>query len=98
MFSDRSELLLWIFILQGKSALKEAETARTTLKILETLTYSCEDVQALVKLNKTLDETLATFKHALPNTEGLIIRKEAACKATAKFKSLKLQKVVEKET
>ena len=64
---------------------------------METLTYSCEDVQALVKLNKTLDETLATFKHALPNTKGLTIRKEAACKATAKFKSLKLQKVVEKE-
>ena len=67
------------------------------LKILETFTYSCEDVQALVKLNKTLDETVATFKHALPNTEGLIIRKEAACKATVKFKALKLQKVVEKE-
>ena len=60
-------------------------------------THSCEDVQALVKLNKTLDEALATFKHALPNTDGLIIRKEAACKATAKFKSLKLQKVVETE-
>ena len=54
-------------------------------------------MQALVKLNKTLDETLATFKHALPNTEGLLIRKEAACKATAKFNALKLQKVVEKE-
>ena len=84
------------FFLQGKSALREAETARITLKVLETLTYSCEDVQALVKLNKTLDETVATFKRALPNTEGLIIRKEAACKATAKFKALKLQ-VVEKE-
>ena len=54
-------------------------------------------MQALVKLNKTLDETVATFKRALPNTEGLIIRKEAACKATAKFKALMLQKVVEKE-
>ena len=97
MFSDPSELLLWIFILQGKSALREAETARIMLKILETLTYSCEDVQVLVKLNKALDETVATFKRALPNTEGLIIRKEAACKATAKFKALKLQKVVEKE-
>ena len=81
------------FFIQGKSALREAETARITLKVLETLTYSCEDVQALVKLNKTLDETVATFKRALPNTEGLIIRKEA----TAKFKALKLQKVVEKE-
>ena len=59
-------------------------------------THSCEDVQALVKLNKTLDETLATFKHAIPNIDGLIFRK-AACKATAKFKSLKLQKVVETE-
>ena len=39
-------------------------------------THSCEDVQALVKLNKTLDETLATFKHALPNTEGLIINNQ----------------------
>ena len=62
---------------------------------METLTHSCEDVQALVKLNNTVDETLATFKHALPNTKGLIIRKEAACKATAKFKALKLQKVIE---
>ena len=57
------------------------------LKILETFTYSCEDVQALVKLNKTLDETVATFKHALPNTKGLLI---AACKAAVKFKALKL--------
>ena len=71
VFSDRSELLLRIFILQGKSALKEAETARIVLKILETLTYSFEDVKPLFKLNKTFDESLATFKHALPNTEGL---------------------------
>lgn len=70
VFSDLSELLLQIFILQGKSALKEAETARIVLKILETLTYS-EDMKPLFKLNKTFDEYLATFKHALPNTEGL---------------------------
>ena len=57
--------------MQGKSALKGAETARIVLKILETLTYSCEDVQACLKLNKTFHESLATFKHALPNTEGL---------------------------
>ena len=43
-------------------------------------THSCEDVQALVKLNKTLDETLATFKHALPNTEGLITEKKQRVK------------------
>ena len=80
----------------GKECIKGSRDSKNYPQSLGD-THSCEDVQALVKLNKTLDETVATFKHALPNTEGLIIRKEAACKATAKFKALKLQKVVEKE-
>ena len=45
---------------------------KTSLKVLETLSYKCTSPKELKKLASKLDSLIADFRTVLPKTEGLI--------------------------
>ena len=51
-----------------------AQTARISLKAIESLTYTCNSPQLLNELNQKLDQILSDFRQALPAEQGLVIR------------------------
>jgi hypothetical protein len=51
-----------------------AQTARISLKAIESLTYTCNSPQLLIELNQKLDQILSDFRHALPAEQGIVIR------------------------
>ena len=68
---------------------QKSEHVRTSLKVLETLTYNCTSPKELEKLASKLDSLVADFRTVLPKTEGLILRPQArlaARKRAAKVK------------
>ena len=60
-----------------KSLKQEGERARTTLKVLETLTYSCTSPQDLYELAAKVERLITDFRGKLPQSEGTILRPEA---------------------
>ena len=56
---------------------QEGERARTTLKVLDTLTYSCTSPQDLYELTAKVERLIADFRGKLPQSEGIILRPEA---------------------
>ena len=56
---------------------QEGERARTTLKVLQTLTYSCTSPQALYELAAKVERLINDFRGKLPQSEGIILRPEA---------------------
>ena len=64
-----------------RSLKQEGERARTSLKVLETLTYSCTNPQNLHETSSKIEEIIVTLKGKLPKSEGLIMRPEARKKA-----------------
>ena len=50
---------------------------RTTLKVLETLTYSCASPQDLYELTAKVEQLITNFRGKLPQSEGIILRPEA---------------------
>ena len=55
----------------------EGERARTTLKVLETMTYSCTSPQDLHELANKVERLITDFRAKLPKSEGIILRPEA---------------------
>ena len=55
----------------------EGERARTTLKVLETMTYSCTSPQDLHNLMTKVERLISEFREKLPKSEGIILRLEA---------------------
>ena len=55
----------------------EGERARTTLKVLETMTYSCTSPQDLHNLMIKVERLISEFREKLPKSEGIILRPEA---------------------
>ena len=53
-----------------KSAITVGLKVRETLKVLETLTFTCEDGDALIDLNNKLNEALFQFRKCVPTSEG----------------------------
>ena len=52
----------------------EGERARTALKVLETMTYSCLNPDDLCELASSVENLVSEFKKKLPNSEGIILR------------------------
>ena len=66
---------------------KQAEAAIINLKIIETLTYNCQNLEALVTLNSNLSEALEKLTE-IPNSEGLCVRQEIVRQSSAKSKRI----------
>lgn len=64
-----------------------AQTARISLKAIESLTYTCNNPQLLIELNQKLDQILSDFRHTLPAEQGLVIRPLIAKRVKKKEKS-----------
>ena len=45
-----------------------------SLKAIESLTYTCNEPELLLQLNKTLDDVLLKFRRGLPSEQGLVVR------------------------
>ena len=60
-----------------KSLKLEGERARTSLKVLQTLTYTCTSPQDLRDLTTTVERLITDFRQKLPKLEGIILRPEA---------------------
>ena len=60
-----------------KSLKLEGERARTSLKVLQTLTYACTSPQDLHDLTTTVERLITEFKEKLPKLEGIVLRPEA---------------------
>ena len=55
----------------------EGERARTSLKVLQTLTYSCNSPKDLHELTTTVEKLITDFRRKLPKLEGIVLRPEA---------------------
>lgn len=74
-----------------KSIRQAGESARTSLKVLETLTYSCTDPKHLWELYVKIEEQVTEFRSKLPKQDGLVLRPQVrnAVKKRAKAISQK---------
>ena len=81
------------------SSLKqEGERARTNLRVLETLTYSCINPGDLHELSAKLEDLAKEFRSKLPKSEGLVLQpnarraaKRRAQQVSKKYKALPLK-------
>ena len=64
-----------------RSLKQEGERARTALRVLETMTYSCANPDDLHEITSEIEEIIVTLKGKLSRSEGLILRPEARKKA-----------------
>ena len=60
-----------------QSLKQEGEHARVSLKVLETLTYSCTSPSDLNELTVKVEELIKSISKNIPRHEGLILRPEA---------------------
>ena len=60
-----------------------AQQTRITLKMIETLTYSCQNAEMLTTVNTELQTFYDKIKSTIPQLEGLIIRPAIAQQAKA---------------
>ena len=74
----------------------ESLKARETLKIIETLTYSCEDGDAINELNCKLGEALFQFKKCIPSSEGIIMRPAIAQRTKLKSQIKRAKRITQK--
>ena len=79
-----------------KSAFTEGLKVRETLKILETLTYTCEYGDALIDLNNKLNETLFQFRKCIPTSEGITVRPAIAQRTLIKSKIMRAKIITQK--
>ena len=63
------------------SVCQQAQKARITLKMIETLTYSCQDAEQLATVNSKLEEIFSNMKTNMPQSDGLVIRPMIAKRA-----------------
>ena len=52
-----------------------------TLKMIETLTYSCQDAQQLATVNSKVQDIFSNMKSNMPQSDGLVIRPMIAKRA-----------------
>ena len=81
---------------KAKTAFSEGQRARETLKIIQTLTYSCDDYGVLDDLNCKLNEALFQFKKCIPSSEGIIVRPAIAQRTNLKFQIRRAKRITEK--
>ena len=57
------------------------EHTRITLKVIESLTYVCNDAKRLLELDKSIHSLLENFKKDLPHDQQLVVRSSVASRA-----------------
>ena len=67
-------IALCIVLIQELSAFQQAQKVRVTLKMIETLTYSCQVPEQLAALNTKLEDIFSEMKASIDQSEGLVIR------------------------
>ena len=76
------------------SASKARQKVQITLKVIESLSYNCDDTVVLQKLDSMLNEVERKFREKLPHHEGLLLRPalitDAAKKVSLKYKKMRL--------
>ena len=60
----------------SRSLKQEGERARVALKVLETMTYSCNNPNDLQHLASQIQDIVTQFRKKLPKAEGIIVRPE----------------------
>ena len=60
-----------------KSLKLDGERARTALKVLETMTYSCLNPGDLNALTESVEKLMTEFKGKLPKSEDIILHPNA---------------------
>ena len=74
------------------SASKARQKVQITLKVIESLSYNCDDTVVLQKLDSMLNEVERKFREKLPHHEGLLLRPalitDAAKKVSLKYKKM----------
>ena len=81
---------------QLKSPTAEGLKARETLKILETLTYSCPSGEALHTLNSSLLTALNELKSHVPNSEGIVVLPAVAKRIKLKSQLQRIRQITAK--
>ena len=66
-----------------------AKETKITLKMIETLTYSCQDTEILNTVNTQLQTFYDKINSSIPQMEGLIIRPAIARQAKVIYKKYK---------
>ena len=56
------------------SASKARQKVQITLKVIESLSYNCDDTVVLQNLDSMLNEVERKFREKLPHYEGLLLR------------------------
>ena len=64
------------------------ESARTSLKVLETLTYSCTEPKDLWELHASIEELVTEFRAKLPKQDSLVLRPQARNTARKRAKAI----------
>ena len=79
---------------QGPLSQRVEEHVR--LKIIETLTYACEDYTALDDLNCKLSDALFQLKRHVPSSEGIVVRPTIAQRTTLKAQIRRAKRIAQK--
>lgn len=81
VFKQPLHVYIQCITLQEISICEQAKKTRITLKMIETLTYSCQDVEQLASVNSKLESIYSDMKANMPHSEGLIVRPMIAKRA-----------------
>ena len=76
---------------------KQAEAARINLKIIETLIYNYQNLEALIILNSNLSEALEKLKTEIPNSENLLVHQEVIRRTKQSTKSKRIHRLVQQK-
>ena len=71
-----------------RSMRQAGESARTSLKVLETLTYSCTEPKDLWELHASIEELVTGFRAKLPKQDSLVLRPHARITARKRAKAI----------
>lgn len=82
--------------LKMKKTFAESQKARETLKIIQTLTYTCDDGDALSDLNCKLNEALCQLKKCIPSSDGIIVRPAIAQRTKNKSQIQRAKRIAQK--
>ena len=88
---------MYYYVMQTheKTIHRAGERARTSLKVLETLTYSCTEYKELWELHADIEKLVAKFRAKLPTQNNLVLRPQARRKRaksiSQKYRTLPLR-------
>ena len=81
---------MYYYVIQTleKTIHRAGERAKTSLKVLETLTYSCTEYKELWELHADIEKLVAKFRAKLPTQNNLVLRPQACNAARKRAKAI----------